>query len=40
VSLRLDIDVATGEASISLADGSDPVKLVFEDGAWRLRPDA
>jgi len=40
VSLRLDIDVATGEATIALADGSDRVKLVFEDGAWRLRPDA
>jgi predicted component of type VI protein secretion system len=40
VSLRLDVDVATGEATIALADGSDRVKLVFEDGAWRLRPDA
>jgi predicted component of type VI protein secretion system len=40
VSLRLDIDVATGEAAIALGDGSDQVKLVFEDGAWRLRPDA
>jgi pSer/pThr/pTyr-binding forkhead associated (FHA) protein len=40
VSLRLDIDVATGEATIALADGSDQVKLAFEDGAWRLRPDA
>ena len=40
VALRLDIDVATGEAFIALADGSDRVKLVFEDGAWRLRPEA
>ena len=39
VSLRLDIDVATGEAVIALGDGSDSVKLAFEDGAWRLRPD-
>jgi pSer/pThr/pTyr-binding forkhead associated (FHA) protein len=39
VSLKVDIDVALGEAVISLADGSDGVKLVFEEGAWRLRPD-
>jgi pSer/pThr/pTyr-binding forkhead associated (FHA) protein len=39
VSLPVDIDVAAGEASIALADGSDRVKLVFEDGAWRLRPE-
>ena len=40
VSLTLHIDVAAGEASIALADGSDEVKLVFEDGAWRLLPEA
>ena len=40
ISLRVDIDVAAGEASIALADGSDRVKLVFENGAWRLRPEA
>jgi pSer/pThr/pTyr-binding forkhead associated (FHA) protein len=40
VSLKVDIDVAAGEASISLADAADRVRLVFEDGAWRLRPEA
>lgn len=40
VSLTVEIDAATGEAVIALADGSDRVKLVFEDGAWRLRPEA
>ena len=39
ISLAVYIDVAAGEASISLADGSDRVKLVFDDGAWRLRPE-
>ena len=40
ISLTVDIDVAAGEAVIALADGADRVKLVFEDGAWRLRPEA
>ena len=40
VVLTLELDLAAGEALLSLADGSDRVRLAFEDGAWRIAPDA
>ena len=39
VSLTLELDLAAGEALISLGQGSDRVRLAFEDGAWRVRPE-
>jgi pSer/pThr/pTyr-binding forkhead associated (FHA) protein len=38
VSLRLELDLEAGEARLQLDEGSDTVRLVFEDGAWRIRP--
>lgn len=40
VSVMLELDPAAGEATISLGPGSDRVRFVFEDGGWRLRPEA
>lgn len=36
LSVRLEIDFATNEALISLADGAEPMRIVFESGAWRI----
>ena len=36
LSLRLEADLAAGEATITLGGDSQPVKLVFEKGAWRF----
>ena len=36
LSLRIEIDLESGEASLELDESSDPVKLVHEDGRWRL----
>ena len=36
LSLRLEIDFATNEASISLGDGTEPMRIVLESGVWRL----
>lgn len=36
LSLRLEIDFATNEASISLGDGAEPIRIVLESGAWRI----
>jgi len=38
LSLRLEVDFVTREATIALGDGSQAVQLLFEDGAWRARP--
>jgi hypothetical protein len=38
LSLRLEVDFESGEATIELDDQSDPVRLVNEDGRWRLAP--
>ena len=38
VSLSLELDLAAGQVSISLGEGSDQARFVFEDGVWRLRP--
>jgi pSer/pThr/pTyr-binding forkhead associated (FHA) protein len=40
VVLRLELDLAEGEALLSLEDGSDRVRLAYEDGAWRIAPEA
>ena len=37
-SLRLDFDPEAGEVTLRLDDDSDPVKLVYENGSWRLAP--
>jgi predicted component of type VI protein secretion system len=36
LSVRLEIDFATNEALISLEDGAEPMRIVFESGAWRI----
>jgi len=36
LSLRLEINFADGEALLSLDDGSEPVRLTHEAGAWRI----
>jgi pSer/pThr/pTyr-binding forkhead associated (FHA) protein len=35
LSLQLDVDFDAREARITFPDGSDPLRLVFEDGRWR-----
>jgi pSer/pThr/pTyr-binding forkhead associated (FHA) protein len=35
LSLQLEADLAAGEATITLGGNSQPLKLVFEKGAWR-----
>jgi pSer/pThr/pTyr-binding forkhead associated (FHA) protein len=35
VSLQLDVDFDAREARITFPDGSDPLRLVYRDGAWR-----
>jgi pSer/pThr/pTyr-binding forkhead associated (FHA) protein len=35
LSLRLELDYTTREARVFLADGTEPVRLVCEAGAWR-----
>ncbi len=35
LSLSLEIDVEAREARVALADGSEAVRFVFADGAWR-----
>jgi hypothetical protein len=38
LSLRLDFDPEAGEVTLRLSEDSDPVRLVYEDGRWRLAP--
>jgi pSer/pThr/pTyr-binding forkhead associated (FHA) protein len=38
VALRIELDLEAGEAHVALDDSSDSVRLVFEDGRWRLAP--
>jgi predicted component of type VI protein secretion system len=40
LSLRLEINFADGEALLSLDDGSEPVRLEHDAGAWRTVPSA
>jgi hypothetical protein len=38
VALRVEVDLEAGEAHVELAEDSDIVRLVFEDGRWRIKP--
>ena len=38
LSLRLDVDMASGEARIFLGTAEDPVRVVFDAGSWRIAP--
>lgn len=38
LGLRVDFDFEAGEGRIALEEGSDSVRLVLEEGAWRLKP--
>ena len=38
LALRLEISAETGEARIHFDEDSEPVRLVYEDGRWRLAP--
>ncbi|HEX2233468.1 MAG TPA: FHA domain-containing protein [Thermoleophilaceae bacterium] len=38
LALRVQVDVEAGEASIELDEGADAVRLVLEEGRWRIRP--
>ena len=38
VSLHIELDLAAGEARVALDEGSDAVRLVFEDGRWQIVP--
>ena len=40
LSLRLDVDLASGEARLALDESSEPVRIVHEDGRWQVRRDA
>lgn len=35
LSLRLEVDFVAHQARIMLQDGAEPLRLVFDDGAWR-----
>jgi serine/threonine-protein kinase len=38
LSLRIDVDLESGEARLELDPDSEPVRLVFRDGRWGLAP--
>jgi predicted component of type VI protein secretion system len=38
LALRLEVDFSAREARLQLDDTSGPVRLVFDDGAWRTAP--
>ena len=38
LAFRVEFDFEAGEARIQLEEGSDSVRLVLEDGAWRMKP--
>jgi hypothetical protein len=38
VALRIELDLEAGEAHVALDESSDSVRLVFEDGTWRIAP--
>jgi hypothetical protein len=40
LSIRIDVDYESGEARLELDPDSEPVRLVFRDGRWRLAPDS
>src|SRR5215210_657162 len=38
LSLRIDFDPGAGEVTLRLDGDSDPIRLVYENGRWRLAP--
>jgi len=38
LSLRVDVDFAAREARLELGDAAEPIRLVLEDGRWRVAP--
>jgi hypothetical protein len=38
LSLRLRFDPGAGEVTVELDEDSDGVRLVFENGRWRIAP--
>ena len=38
LNLQLEVDFSNREARVSLDRDSEPVRLVFEAGAWRVAP--
>jgi len=38
LALRVEMDFEAGEASVQLDESSDSVRIVLEDGAWRIKP--
>jgi predicted component of type VI protein secretion system len=40
LALRVQVDIEAGEAFIELDEGADAVRLVLENGRWRLPPQA
>jgi hypothetical protein len=39
LSLHIEFDPATGEVRLDLGDESEPLRLVYEEGRWRLAPE-
>jgi serine/threonine protein kinase len=39
-AIHLDVDAGAGEVTLRLDEESDPVTFVYENGRWRLAPDA
>ena len=38
LAFRVELDFEAGEARIEMDEGSDSVRLVLEDGVWRIKP--
>lgn len=38
LSLRIDVDLASGEAVLAIDEASEPIRLVHTDGRWHLAP--
>jgi hypothetical protein len=36
--MQMDFDPAAGELTLKFGDDSDQVRLVYENGGWRLAP--
>jgi predicted component of type VI protein secretion system len=40
LNIRLEVDFEGREAQLRLDEASEPMRLVFEDGTWRVQPSA
>jgi hypothetical protein len=38
LSLQLQFDPASGEVTLDLGGDAEPLRLVYEDGRWRVAP--